>query len=412
MSSASDSTRPALRGALSGVRVVELSSGVPAALCCKILAGLGAQVVKVEPPGDGSAIRRLGPFPGDTPNSETGVVHLFADTSKLSVTLDWRAPAGADLLVRLLDDADALVEDVPPAEKDAAHSLFDRVARMESRLVWTAVTPFGQTGPYRDLRMTDLTLAALSGWLFQTGEPGQEPLKAQGHLAEGCVAGAVAAIGVLAALFRRGMSGAGQRLDVSCMESLISADRFLETTYDYTGYMTSRMGNRLPNTYPYTIYPCRDGHVAAICITDAQWESLCQMVGMPELLGDPRFTINRDRFQNADALGALLMPWFEQRTAQECFDAGQLWRIPFSKVNSMADLLAMEQLHSRGYFESVKHPVAGEMRYPGPAIRFTASPWRAASAAPTLGQHNEQVYCSRLGLSRADLAGLRRQGVV
>lgn len=403
---------PARAGALAGVRVLELADGVAAALCGKLLAGLGAEIVKVEAPRTGSGVRHLPPFPGDKPDRETSAVHLFVDTCKRSVTLDWRVPQGERLLLRLLQDADVLVEDVPSLEKAASTPLFERIGKLAPRLVWTSVTPFGQTGPYRDLRVTDLTLSALSGWLYQTGEPEREPLKAQGHLAEGCVAGATAALGVLAALFWRGLAGQGQRLDVSCMESMVMADRFLETTYAYTGYMTRRMGSRLPNTFPYTIFACKEGHVAAICITHAQWESLCQMVGRPELLEDPRFVTNRERFQNADTLAEVLLPWFQERTAEVCFETAQLWRVPFSKVNSVADVLQMEQLRARGYFTSVSHPVAGEHVYPDAPFHLFATPWRAAGPAPLLGQHNEQVYGGRLGLRQDELGRLRDRGVV
>ena len=136
------------------------------------------------------------------------------------------------------------------------------------------------------------------------------------------------------------------------------------------------------------------------------------MVGRPELLEDPRFATNRERSQNADILAGVLLPWFQERIAEECFETAQLWRVPFSKVNSVADVLQMEQLRARGYFTSVSHPVAGEQLYPDAPFHLFATPWQAAGPAPLLGQHNEQVYGGRLGLRHDEMGRLRDQGVV
>lgn len=393
-------SRDSAEGALSGLRVIEIATGLPSAVCGRLLGGLGAEVITISSPG---SLPRA--------DSTRTAIFAFIDAGKKSVTLELISAGARPILRRLLQSADILIEDVPVPLRGTEGDPFNTRGPELDRLVWTTISPFGLTGPYKDLKATDLTIAAQAGWVFQTGEPGREPLRPGTLLLQSCVPGVTAAISTVGAVFARASSGKGQRIDISCMESLIYVGRFPETTLSYTGIMPRRIGNKVMNTYPYTVYPCRDGYVGALTLTEAQWETLCQMVGHPELLADHRFRSNRERFQNADALDPYLMPWFRERTAQECFETGQMWRLPFAIVCDAWQILGLPQHQARGYLRPLLRRAGRSVVAPHAPFQMSGTPWVSATPARRRGQDNAAIY-SRLGIGLDQRKRLRREGVI
>jgi crotonobetainyl-CoA:carnitine CoA-transferase CaiB-like acyl-CoA transferase len=315
---------------LSALRVLDLSDGVAGAFCTKLLAGFGAEVIKIERPGVGDPLRRHGPFPDDLPHREKGALFLYLNTTKKSITLDIAQRTGALIFRRLVEDAEVVVESLPPgylAELGLGH---ESLARIKPRLVMTSVTPFGQHGPYAGYKATNLTAFAMGGQMAVTGEPDREPLKNGGYQAE-YQAGLHAFAATAVVAFSADCTEVGQHIDIAAMECLAT---MLE---------------------PYV----------------SSWACLKRNIG--------------------------------QRRGNVELD------IAF--VHMVQDLLEAPQLGARGFFQEIDHPAAGRQTYPGPPFRPEAMPWQAARA-PLLGEHNEEVYCEELGLSRQELALLRASGVV
>jgi crotonobetainyl-CoA:carnitine CoA-transferase CaiB-like acyl-CoA transferase len=394
--------------ALAGVRVVEAGGGVSAAYATKLLADLGADVVKLEPPGRGDPTRARGPFPGGTPHPERSGLFLYLNANKRGVAVDLTRPAGRDVLARLAARADLLVHDVHPNDM-AAHGLdWERLAAANPALVMTSIAPFGGAGPHAGWRGSDLVMwnaggvATLNG---QPGEPDLPPLRAFGGQSD-YQAALNAAVASLAALFARLSTGRGEHIDVSTQECVAS---ILELTYPfwpYCGLVASRLGAK--PIQPLCFMECRDGWIFLCCIEEHQWRHFVQIMGDPEWAHMDIFADRLQRGANFDALQVFLQEWCREQSVQELYEAAQRRRVPFAPVSTMGDLVASPHLRARGFFATLDHPHAGAVTMPGAPYRFSATPWQLRSPAPTLGQHTAEVL-AEIGL---DAAALARDGVV
>jgi len=393
--------------ALDGISVLELCSGISGPYCAKILADYGADVVKVEAPGLGDGSRSAGPFPHDEPNAEASGLFLYLNTNKKSVALNLESPAGRRLFRQMAALADVVVENLGPATTGRLGVDYETLKEVNSGLVMTSLSAFGQSGPYCDCKATDLTVWALSGILYECGEADREPLKIGSEQTE-YVAGLYGALATLAALFRRGRSGAGQHLDVSSWEAF-------NTTEPYMTLLVSQMGGyvrkRAGIHWPWGILPCKDGYVGFFFPTQVYWESLCVLMEMPELRDRPEYETPLMRDQHAGEINSIITAWLKDKTMEEVFHAAQELRLPLTPVPDMAQIADLPQHRARGYFVEIDHPVAGRLTYPGAMFGLDETPWRAGRA-PLLGEHNHEVYVDRLGYTNDDLATLRHDGVI
>jgi crotonobetainyl-CoA:carnitine CoA-transferase CaiB-like acyl-CoA transferase len=259
--------------------------------------------------------------------------------------------------------------------------------------------------------MHDLNMWAAGGIVYLSGASGRPdlpPLKAFGQQA-GYQAGVNAAIGSLSALFRRFSSGKGQHVDVSVQECLVAIMENNYVSWPYTQTVASRLGFRL---IPQDVLKCRDGYIYFLAIEDHQWKGALELLGNPEWAEADIFQDFASRSGNWDALKPLLEDWMQDKSVQEVYHAAQAKRVPFAPVSTMGDLLNSAHLNARGFFATIGHPEAGALQYPGAPYRFSASPWALRRPAPTLGQHNEEIYCGRLGLSREELQELKKAEVI
>jgi CoA:oxalate CoA-transferase len=399
--------------ALEGIRVLECGGMVSAAYAAKLMADLGADVVKVEPPGDGDASRRRGPFPGGTAHQEKSGLFLYLNTNKRGITLDLRQERGRQLLLDLAAETDLLVHNFTPPEMNELGMDFDALARRNPTLVMVSITPFGLTGPHRDYQATDLTLWNAGGVAgLNGGGPGTDdlpPLKAFGQQSE-FQGGLNAAIAGLSALFARLRTGRGQHVSISIQECIAA---ILELTFEYWPYMglvASRLGYK--PIQPLDFLECRDGWIFLCCVEEHQWHTWVDIMGNPEWAGLELFENRLTRAANWDALKLLLQEWVADHSVDELYRAGQARRVPLAPVSTMADLLASEHLKSRGFFAVLDHPEAGRVACPGAPYQFSVTPWTIRRPAPLLGQHNDEVFVDRLGISRTHLAELQQKGVV
>ncbi len=391
---------------LGGVTVLDVAADLPGSLCARFLADWGADVLKVEHPGSGDRCRRCGPFPGDLPLPEQGGLFLYLNASKLGVTLDLGCETGRRIFLRLVEEAHVVVENPSPESGQGSGLEYQALARVNPGLIMTSIAGFGLTGPYRAYRSGNLVALALGGWIYRQGEAAREPVQSGGSLAL-YAAGLMAAVGTATAVYQWSRTGEGQHLEVSLQEAVVNALVFPTVHYSVTGQDLPRRGNAAPG-----VFSCQDGYIGANLLTHQHWESFFYWLGREDLLKDPRFADGQERQAHRRELTAELAPWFANQRKTDLFAAAQELRLPFGLVSTMEDLFANEHLRARRFFQQVPHPGLGMVAVPGPPFRMAGSPGMVRRSAPALGQHNEQVYRGRLGLTRGDLARLSRYGVV
>lgn len=397
--------------ALEGVRILECGHLASAAYATKLMADMGAEVVKIEEP-TGDQARQRGPYPGQVPHPEKSGLFLYLNTNKYGVTLDLTHARGQDIFHRLLKEADLLVHNYHPMEM-ASHGLdYQALATVNPALVMTSISPFGLSGPHKDYQATDLTLWNAGGIAYLNGGgPGTEdmpPLKTFGQQAS-YQAGVNAAIASLGALFGRLTTKEGQHIEISIQECLLS---ILELTFEffpYMGVVASRVGQK--PIQPLEFLECKDGWIFLCCVEEHQWKNFVSIMGSPEWANEPIFADRLNRGANWDALGPLIRDWIKDQTVTELYHLCQSRRVPIAPVSTMGDLFANEHLKARGFFATIIHPETGPLQYPGAVYKFSASPWDIRRPAPLLGQHNSEVY-GRLGMSQTEIDDYQRQGVI
>ena len=368
-----------------------------APFCAKVLAELGADVVKIEPP-EGDAARRAGPFPGGQPHSERSGLFLFANLGKRGVTLDTGEPDGVDLLHRLLENADIFVENQAYSTLATAGITAEELRGRHPRLITVSISPYGRTGDYREYAGYDLQVNALSGMSFGTGHTHREPLTTPDRQA-GYLAGLGGAYAAIVALLARESNlaeedGGGQYIDVAdsgVISTLLTGYHL--PTFIYRGIAGSRSGNRMRlGLFPNCVLPCRDGYVCIDAPQMEQYQRFLHLMGDPDWTENPRY---RDRRAMSDQYPEeaenLIAPWFMEHDKEEILQLCLENRIPCAPVLTMDEALAMPHLHQRDWFVESEHPDAGDYRYPGAPVRLHGSPCRIVRPAPLLGQHNADM---------------------
>ena len=384
--------------------------------CAKLLADYGADVVRIEPPR-GDRGRTRGPFPGDEPHPETGAWHLFYNTNKRSVTLDLETGAGRALLRRLAANADVLVESLPVGYLEGMGLGYESLRRDNPGLVMASISPFGQSGPWKDYKATDLTVMAASGYMQITGEPDGPPVR-QGNEQSHFPGAQYAAVAIMGALYHRDMlSGEGQYIDVSLQEALITyyTDAHPVLAWMQLGENVTRVGANSTLVVPLGAFPCKDGWIAAGIITPREWDTLAQWIyevtGNEEVLNEQYRGGNQERAPHIDILTALFVDFSMRFTGEELFHEGQKRNLVFLPVTDVSDLLTDPQLEASHTWTELDHPYAGRLKYPLGVFDIEgAAP--AANPAPLLGQHNREIYCGELGLTLRELAELRAAGAI
>ncbi|MBI2847118.1 MAG: CoA transferase [Chloroflexi bacterium] len=397
--------------ALSHINILDLSHHVAGPYCTKLLAELGAEVVKVERPVPGDPARKKGPFPGDMPHQEKSALFLYLNTNKKSITLNLKSETGRRIFHELLQETDALVENFKPSAMPNLRLDYETLSKVKPELVMTSISNFGKDGPYRDYKAAEVVEYALGGLMYTFGSPHREPLKAWGTQAQ-YLAGTNAAFATLVALHSRDLLGSGQHVDISIQETLLAIIETTALMYAYQGTIRPRADNRDARFGPLVgIYECKDGYISTSILREHQFVSFCEFIGMPELPDDPRFN---DWFKvpaHGGDLEKIMTPWFKSQPKEEVFHGAQTRRIPIGPVLGVDELLNNEQFAARKFFIELEHPEAGRVKYPSAAFRMSETP-AELRRAPLLGEHNEEIYCGRLGYSKKELVKLKEMGII
>ncbi|MBM3139042.1 MAG: CoA transferase [Chloroflexi bacterium] len=389
---------------LSGLRVLDIGREVAGPVCGRLLARLGADVIRVESPGTGDPARRRGPFRAGAAHGESGPLHLYVNEGKRGVAIDLRTASGRDLFLNLVAKSDAVVENFEPRVLGKLDLAYATLAAARPEIVLTSISTFGDGGPYRDYRATELTVFAMGGHMYRSGDAARQPLRMGGWPSQYLVA-LHAAYATLVALRLAEERGVGQHVTLSIFESQVTAhaQAMVEVSYyaEETGACTPRGAMGLRGVR------ARDG-MAMVTAQEQQMGRLAELVGAPPELGrvDP---MNREGGRRA--LLEHVARWAEGHTKREVYELGQAMHIPASYPADPADLLASPQYRHRGFIESVDHPEAGRVAIPGIPFRWAGST-APPRPAPRLGEHNAEVFGGLLGLSGAQLAQLAGAGVI
>jgi crotonobetainyl-CoA:carnitine CoA-transferase CaiB-like acyl-CoA transferase len=372
-------------GPLTGMRVLDVSNYIAGPWCARLLAGFGADVIKVERPG-GDPIRHWGPFATPVPDPEAGAFHLYLNQTKRSVVLDLESEEGRGAFEGLLATADVLIESYRPGTMARWGFDFERVARDHPGLLYVSVTDFGQDGPYGDHVAWEITTYALGGLMHVTGEPDREPLKTGGYLGS-YGAGQNAFDATLAGLWERGSSGRGQHLDISIFECVASLLEALDMGWIYAGRIVTRSGNG--SRAAWGVYPAADGFVGVVSGPARRWARIAEVVENPELAGE-RYMSPGAQSTLRDEIDALMLPYLVSHPKEETYHRAQALGLPFGFVATPADFFQSEQLAHRGFFQAIEHPAVGTVRYPSIGAHFTDGLWEQRRA-PLLGEHTAEV---------------------
>ena len=400
--------------ALEGRRVLELADekGV---YCGKLLADMGADVIKIERPG-GDATRWMPPFWRDMPDPNGSLFFLYMNTSKRGVTLDITKPEGQELLRKLAETADIIVETFAPGYLDDLGVGFQSLRQANPRLVLTSITGFGQTGPYRDLNSSDLVASALGGAMYVTGDGEDPPVTLAGHQAH-VMAATCAAASSMIAVYRSAISGNGQHVDISLEETTVSVAHICGVgKWLDDNIIPRRRGTGLFASVPSGTYPCRDGVVYLMINRPRHWKALAEWInevtGNQEVL-DPMFdgpSSNRQPYR--DLLDVFISDLTAQFTVDEVYHEGQRRHLAFTPVNTAAAVANDAHLDARNYFVDVEHLGKGILRFPGAPYRHSQTPWNIARVAPQVGEHNQEIYAVELGVSQPALDALKDDGII
>ena len=399
-------------GLLNGVRVLELGEFISAPYCGKLLADLGADVVKVERVGAGDWARDYGPYPNDLPHRERSGLFLYLNADKRGVTLNLETPTGREMLAGLVSRFDVLVHNLHPTEMDRVRLDYEGLRGHNEGLVMASITPFGLTGPYRNWKAYDINLAAGGGISEGLGSPDREPLTF-GTPEVGYFAGVAAASSIVMALLARGDGGQGQHVDIAEIESmagLYNGPEALMAVYQWR--VTRRTGHHaLDFPYPNCILRCKDGYIFVGSPEGRQWRRLLELMGTPEWSQEPRFR-NRTVMNNeyADEVDGYVEEWLLQHTKAELLEMALEHRIPLAPVRGFDEVRHDPSLET--LFADIGRADTGPIAFAGPPYVFSGSAAAVPRPAPTLGQDNSDIYCGELGYTLEEVAQLYRTGII
>ncbi len=407
-----------MSGLLSNIRVLDLSRVLSGPWATQMLADFGADVIKVERPGIGDDLRQQGARLKDTDGNDTDErsTYLATNRAKRSITIDIAKPAGQDLVRRLAEKADVLLENFKAGDLKRYGLDQESLRKLNPRLVYCSISGFGQSGPYSHLPGYDLIFQAMSGVMSITGvpdgEPGAGPQRA-GYPVSDLTSGFYATIGVLAALHHRDtVSGKGQYIDLSLLDAQVAAVSSMAMSYLVAGELPKRVGLGSQLTCPYGDFDCADGKMMIAVGNDKQFVQLCKVIGRPDLTRDERYATTSQRVAHKHILLPIVADALKQRTMAEWMPLLSEANVPSGPINDFRQVFDDPQIKHRGMVRTIPHPLSGSLSVVGNPLNFSDTPLEYRRPPPLLGEHTAEVLRDLLGLDDAEIARLTEQRVV
>ena len=394
-----------MSGPLEGIRVLELSRHLAGPFASMTLGDLGADVVKVEPPGRGDDTRSFPPYW----NGES-TYYLSANRNKRSITLDLATEAGQDVARSLAMQSDILIENFRPGTTERWGLGYDQLREINPRLIYCTISAVGSDGPDSNRSGVDLLMQAYGGLMSITGEEHGAPVRVGTSVVD-LTAGANAVQGILAALYLRERTDKGQRIESSLLEGQVSWLTYHAVAYFASGEAPGRLGSFHASVAPYGAFPTNDGYLVVAVATDALWRRFCGALEHPELVEDPRFAKNVERCANRDELHAVLLPILAERSAAAWADAMDQAGVPCSPVNTLDTVLSLPQVLHREMVVDIPREDLPDLRLPGVAIKLSDTPGSVRMPPPRLGEHADEIL-AELGYDTERIAELREQKII
>lgn len=371
--------------ALPDIKVIDLTYALAGPYCTKLLAGFGANVIKIEPPKTGDSMRSFGPFFSNKEGLETGIPFLWLNTGKKSVILDLKSEQDKEVFKKLIIDADVVIENFSPGKMSDLGLDYDILREINPGLIMASISNFGQTGPYRDYRACETQEYAMSGLMHMTGETNKPPL-ASGPAICQYTAGLYAYNAILMALFQRQTTQRGQYIDISIMEAGMENIETRLANYLYSGKDSKRGAHTFA---PWGLYSCRDGYVTIIGAPFRHWKSGAVIFQDPRLLGD-KYRLAIDRAKYREEINSIIIPWAKARNKKEIFKAGSEHKFAFGYVAGFSEVMMSSQHEARKFFTEIDHPVVGKHKYCGAPFKMSRTPYMPLRS-PLFGEHNQAI---------------------
>ena len=394
-----------MQHALNGIRVLDVTQVMAGPYCAMLLCDLGADVIKVEVPPSGDASRRMAGARGSDSPAFNAV-----NRGKRSIVVDMKTAAGREIVLRLADGADVLIENARPGVMARRGLGYDDLKAVNPALIYASISGYGQTGPHGARGGFDLVAQGVSGIMSVTGEPGGAPVKAGIPLAD-LGAGLFAASGILAALHYRTRTGEGQHVDTSLVEAGVALSVWEATEYFSSGRAPQPMGSAHRMSAPYQAVACADGYVTIGAANDRLFERLCRLLGHPEWTSDPDYADDTARVANRQALAELIEVVTRTRARAHWLALFEEHGVPCGPINTYAEVFQDEQISARDMVLETDHPTLGRLRTLGSPLKMSRTPPRPGRPAPLLGQHTDEVL-REAGYAPGDLTALRTAGVI
>jgi len=392
-------------GPLAGIRVLDFTRVLAGPAASLALADLGAEVFKIEPPGSGDETR-------DFPPIRDGESHYYLSVNrgKKSIVLDLKSEAGVQLARELSAKCDIVVENYRPGVMDRLGLGYEALVAINPKLIYCAISGYGQTGPLKDNPSFDIVLQAMSGALSVNGEPGCAPTKLGIPLGD-LVGGINGPIAILAALHERNATGKGRYIDISLMDGLVGMLGYIAQLAWFTGEDPKPQGSQHPNLVPYGAFPAKDGSIIVACLTNSFWGKICEALGCPEKTADPRYDSILKRREAREEVNAIVSAVTQDKTVDELVELFTAHQVPHAPILGVTEALAQPQTVAREMVVEVEHKALGTIPIVNRPIKFDERQ-PAPAAPPVLGQDTDDILRDVLGLSAEQIAELRASGSV
>jgi len=392
-------------GPLDGIKVVDMTRVLAGPFCTMTLADLGAEVIKIERPDGGDDSRAFGPHQ----NGESAYF-MSINRGKKSLTLDLKSEKGREILIKLVKQADVLVENFKPGVMKKLGLGYETLSAINPRLIYCASSGFGHTGPYSSRPAYDLIIQGMGGLMSITGPDANQPTKVGSSVAD-IFAGVFSAIGVLSALYSREKTGRGQMVDVAMLDCMVSILENAVARYTVSGVDPVPIGNRHPSIAPFSSIKTSDGFINIACGNDSLWKKLCEIIERPDLATDPRYESNHSRCEHMPDLLPALNESMGRQTSAHWLKKLEEGHVPAGPINSISHVLSDPQVLARNMLVELTHPVAGKVKIPGSPVKLSETPAEVKMPAPVLGQHSEEIL-QMLGYTQDQISDLKNTKVI